>query len=54
MSQDFHRFFINSYFNVQQNSNINMSNFNFDYILNIDLSLYPDFIGMDDFFNTAT
>jgi hypothetical protein len=31
-----------------------MSNFNFDYILNIDLSLYPDFMTMDDFFKTAT
>jgi len=54
MSQNFHRFFINSYFNVQQNSNINMSNFNFDYILNIDLSLYPEFMNMDQFFNTST
>jgi hypothetical protein len=54
MPQNFHTFFINSYFNIEQNSSINMSNFNFDYILNIDSSLYPEFINMDQFFNTAT
>jgi hypothetical protein len=54
MPQNFYSYFINSYFNVEQNSNINMSNFNFDYILNIDLSLYPEFMNMDQFFNTAT
>jgi len=52
MPQTINRFFINSYFDISKNVNVNVDNFNFDYILNLDLSLYPPFIGMQTFFTT--
>jgi hypothetical protein len=50
MPQTPDRFFINSYFDISRNTNVNIDNFGFDYILNLDLSLYPPFVGMNNFF----